>query len=183
MEEKKPTYIKQIKNWIVVKSSVSMMINLYLSNDFVAILLNSFTYISSQGLTFYGLDPKSDRGNVRRYRLIVLSISLVALVIAGLTIESKIEVNTLIMTGLFNIMRIALVVFCLYVVYCSFADDSDSQTDEEVSISKHMRKSLKEDYIKEKEKNIFSERNNRIENNGKTRKFLLRKKTEAEETK
>lgn len=183
MVDKKPTYVKQLKNWIVVISSITMAINLYLSKDFVAILLSSFTYISSQGLTFYGLNPKSDAGDDRRHRLINLAIAFTALIIVGLTIESKIEVNDLIMTGLFNIMKIVLSLFCMYVIYCSFADDSDSTTEGELELSKNTQKSLKKDYIKEQEKNIFSERNNRMEKNMKTRKFLLTKKKETEETK
>ncbi|EHZ5577422.1 hypothetical protein [Enterococcus faecalis] len=174
------SYLKQMKNWIVVISSVSMIVNLYLGKDFVALLLTSFTYISSQGLTFYALNPGTEKGDYRRNLLVKSSIALVALTMCGLIIESKIKSLPLLIMSFFIIMKLLIGIFSLYVIYCSFSDNKDYQTKEEFDITKNIRKTLTIDYEKKQKDNIFSERNFRQENNEKTRKFLLRKKRETE---
>lgn len=183
MVERKTSYLKQIKNWIVVISSIAMMINVYLSEDFISILLSSFTYISSQGLTFYALNPNTDSGRSRRDWLIKISIGLIAVIIACLTVESKIELNSLIVLSAFNIMKLCIVVFSIFVIYCSFIDGTEETTTAEKELSQTVQKNLKEDYQKQREENIFSERNSRTQNNKETRKFVLGKKRETEETK
>ena len=176
MEDKKPAYVKQMKNWIVVMSSVSMMINLYLSSDFVSILLSSFTYISSQGLAFYAINPTTDTGNKRRDKLISASIALIAFILICLFIESKIQLGDILLLVIFNGIKLIITIFCFYVVYCSCTADSESKTQIEKEISRETRTNLQKDYIKEKENNIFSERNSRKKNNAETRKFILNKK-------
>ena len=172
-----------MKNWIVVLSSGAMILNVCLSVDFLNILLSSFTYITSQGLTFYSLNPKTKGSEKRIHILINLSIALVSLNLLGLIFESKISLNVLINLILLTILKVVVTVFSLYVIFCSFADGTNIKTDKEKKVAGNTRKNLEKDFKENQEKNIFSARNSNCEKNEQTRKFVLTKKNRTEETK
>lgn len=181
MEEKDTGYLKTMKNGIVSLSSIVFVINVLCSNDFLSILLNSFTYITSQGLTFYSVDPKTEKSKNRRDLLVRAAIWLVIIIIGFLIVVNKVTVNEVVNYVCIAVAKIFLVIFSVIVVSFSFADGSQQVTTEERKLGKKIRSELNEQYEQDEKSKLYSERNKRVENNEATRKFVLAKKSNKKE--
>lgn len=181
MEEKNTGYLKTMKNGIVSLSSIVFVINVLFSNDFLSILLNSFTYISSQGLTFYSIDPKTEKSKNRRDLLVKVAIWLVIIIIGFLIVVNKVAVNKSVNYVCIIITKILLIIFSLLVVSFSFADGSQQVTTEELNLGKKVKRELNEQYEQDEKAKLYSERNKRVKKNEETRKFVLKKKSKKKE--
>ncbi|WP_427814275.1 hypothetical protein ACQKTA_04095 [Enterococcus sp. 22-H-5-01] len=181
MQDNKENYVKTIKNAIVTLSSIVFLLNIILSIDFLSILLNSFTYISSQGLTFFSLDPKTEKSKKRRSIMVNSAIWLIAVIVACLLVVNKIELQGSINRIVLNIVKTILIIFSMLVVYFSFVDGSETVTNKEKSLAKAVHKDLATQYEHDKNEKIYSERNKRSDNNAKKRSFIVNLKRKKDE--
>lgn len=181
MEKKDVGFLKTMKNGIVSLSSIVFAINVIVSSDFLSILLNSFTYISSQGLTFYSIDPITKKSKNRRNLLVRASIWLVIIIIGFLIVINKIAVSQFINDTCLIIAKVLLIFFSVIVIFFSFADGSQQVTDEELEVAKNVKRNLHDQFEQDEKTKLYSERNKRVENNETTRKFILTKKSKKKE--
>lgn len=172
IEDVKSDYTKVMKDAIVTMSSIIFMINIFLSKDYTAILMNSFTYISSQGLTFYSLNPHSSGGKWRRKIITYSSIYSIPILVLCLIIISKIEVSDLFIFITMWGLKLGLSALSLFIIYASFADNTDTVTDKESKLKSETKKNLQQEYDKQQEESIYSTRNRRTSNNRKTREYI-----------
>lgn len=181
MEEKKDDYIKTMKNVIVTISSIVFGLNVFCSPDFLTILLSSFTYISSQGLTFYSLNPNTEKAKHRRTLLVKGSIWMIGIIVMCLIIVDRVSFSDIAAQGIELLVKLLLLAFGLCVICFSFADGSETVTKNQLKMSKLVHQDLNEQYAEEKEGHIFLERNKRSENNKSLRYFVENKKSKKKE--
>lgn len=172
MEDLKSDYTKVMKDAIVTMSSIVFIINIFISKDYIAILMNSFTYITSQGLTFYSLNPHSVNGKLRRKIITYAAIWFLPVIVLLLIITSKIELSNFVVCITMWVLKSVLSLLSLFIIFASFADNTDTVTDKEIKLKSEIKKNLQQEYDNQQEESIYGPRNRRASNNRKTREFI-----------
>lgn len=177
--ERNDNYAKSLKNWVVIISSATFLVNLFClkngSKEWFSLWLVSFTFLASTGLAFYGLAPQSNKTITRRHYIINFSMGCIASVVIGGVVS--LQAPEIIGIILFWIVKLVFLVFCCSSCLFTFLDDSDSVTDREKKASQGTRKNLQEEDMKKP----FTERDRNIEENKKTRAFLNKRRVKKEE--
>ena len=172
IEDVKSDYTKVMKDIIVTTSSIIFILNVILSKDYTAILMNSFTYISSQGLTFYSLNPHSKGGKLRRKIITYSSLIFIPTIVLFLIIVDKIEVPDFFVWITMWGLKLILSFLSLFIIYSSFADNTDTVTNKEIKLRNQTKKNLQQEFDNQQEESIYGTRNKRTSNNRKTREFI-----------
>lgn len=161
-------YVKSIKNWIIVISSVVFLINIWELSKVNGILLSSFTYLASTGLNFYSFSPNNRSSKIRRKLLIKLSISSV-----GVTFVSEIvavHFPLIVDIVLLLSVKILFTIFGVFSVFSTFMDDSETITKEEKRASYDTNQGVRvQGYNKAKVK--------KAKENTKIKQFITNKKS------
>jgi uncharacterized membrane protein len=165
--EKEENYAKAIKNWIVVISSITFIVNLYYLPKIDNLWLVSFTYLASTGLTFYNFSPIGEAAKRRRYWLIHLAIGCIAFIIIFGIVSQK--TSQTINLYFLLIIKAIFIVFSAFSCYSTFVDDSDRITDSEKDAAEFTKKRLRE---KEKNKPYIG-RDRKIKENTKTKNYVI----------
>ena len=177
--ERNDNYAKSLKNWVVIISSVTFLVNLFClkngNKEWFSLWLVSFTFLASTGLTFYGLVPQSSKTITRRHYIINSSMGCIASVVIGGVISS--QSPAIVGVILFWIIKILFLIFCCSSYVFTFLDDSDSRTDREKKAGLETRKNLQED----EKKKPYADRDRNIKENRKTKAFLIKKRGNKEE--
>lgn len=170
----KDNYIKSIKNWITVVSYISFVMNLITIDEITPLISIAFMYFSSAGLAFYALKPIADKSKKRRDFIVKSSIAAIFILIIALIINSNFPViETFVLYCIKGIYAGGSII----IPYFSFKDDTENETQAE----KDMRKKIKKDIADGKNREKFKFRDNSINNNKETKKFVINKKPKRED--
>lgn len=159
---------KSIKNWIVVISSTTFVLNIFSIVSVNQIWLVSFTYLSSTALAFYNIDPNTEKSKKRRLFMINSGIACIAFIfIAGLLTNQYKFLSIIIL----YIIKLLFTGFGLMSVIFSFYDGTELITEDEEEIVKVVRGDL----ISREKKKPFIARDKTTKENIKTKHFVSKK--------
>ncbi|WP_285023916.1 hypothetical protein [Lactococcus garvieae] len=171
--KREENYVKSFKNWLIVISSTTFLVNLFYLKNLDGLWLVSFTYLSSTGLTFYNLTPKTDAAISRRKLMIEFAIAAIAItLISGIISTISIWIGIIALL----LVKISFACFSVYSIFSTFMDDSDTVTEAEKKASKTTKANLKE--IEDKKPYRFKDR--AVKENAKTKKFVLQNRANSE---
>lgn len=165
---------KQIKNAVVVMSSIVFVWNISYQMTYLNISRSSISYILSMGLTFFAKTPKSNAAQIRQHRIFYYSLYSFAAMLIIILINNDLIYNHNVVYHFYGmwLLKLILSVGSVYYIICTFLDDSDEITSTERYFERKANEIIDEDI----KKSQMRQRDYKVERNAETNKFLLNKK-------
>lgn len=159
--------VSNAKIILTIFAFISMIFTALNATSISTLLTSSVTYFLSNALTFYSINPKSKNGMVRRARIVNSYIIIGASLFLCFLLFNNLQYNV-IQTIIFWVMKIIVMITAVIAPYCAIRDDDDYKPKEVNEAKKVVRKKINE----EKQKKLYSKRNNDVRMNRETKEFV-----------
>lgn len=168
----KDNYLKTIKNGISVITYFSLCLNLYVADNLVTVFTNTLMFSLSAIMTFYALNPNSEKLKKRRNIIVKGGIYLLFGFVAIFISSKVVNFNE----NMLVLVKVIVLMLTVFVPIFSVKDDTDDLTSTEKEVAKEMDK-RNEAKLKNKK---YKRRDEKSLNNRETKKFVEKKKTQKE---
>lgn len=164
---------KQIKNAVVVLSSIMFVWNIFNQMTYLNISTSSISYILSMGITFIAKTPISNSAQLRQKHIFYFSLYSFVALLFFILINKDLVYNHNVVYHFYGLwlLKLILSVGSVYYIICTFLDDSDEITSTERYFERKANETIEEDI----KKSQMKQRDYKVERNAETNKFLLKK--------